>query len=83
MLHDEIKQEFIVDFPGGPVVKTPASTAGGSGSIPGLGSFACPVVWPKEKKKERIHTVNAVHLSFHNFLIHRTLSISAIFSRCP
>ena len=52
MLHDERKQEFTLDFLGGPVVKTPASTAGGSGSIPGQGSFACHVVWPKKKRKK-------------------------------
>ena len=56
MLHDEIKQEFTVDFPGGPVVKTLASTAGGSGSIPGPGSFACHVVWPKKKKRKKSHS---------------------------
>ena len=31
-------EPFIRDFPGGPVVKTPPSTAGDAGSIPGQGT---------------------------------------------
>ena len=30
-----------------------ASNAGGMGSIPGWGSSACHVVWPKKKKKKK------------------------------
>ena len=39
------------DFPGGPVVKTRASTAGGTGLIPGWGTkiLLCGV-WPKKTK---------------------------------
>ena len=38
------------DFPGGPVVKTSPSNAGGVGSIPGRGAKVPHVSWPKEKE---------------------------------
>ena len=38
-----------MDFPGGPVVKTPHFHCRGTGSIPGLGISACRVVWPKKE----------------------------------
>ena len=39
---------FLYDFPGGPVVKTHTSTAGGMGSIPGRGAKIQHVVWLKK-----------------------------------
>ena len=39
------------DFPGSPVVKTPASTAGGTGSIPGQGTKIPHATWHSQKKK--------------------------------
>ena len=47
-------KDIIEDFPGGPVLKT-ASSAGGYGSIPDLGTNIpmCLMAWPK--KRERYH----------------------------
>ena len=36
-------------------LRLPVSSAGVSGSIPGLGSSACHKVWPKEKKKFKVN----------------------------
>ena len=41
------------DFPGGPVVKTRTSTAGGMGSIPGLGIKIPHAVWCSQKLKNK------------------------------
>ena len=38
------------DFPGGPVVKTLPSSAGGAGSIPGGGARIPHASWPKKPK---------------------------------
>ena len=38
------------DFPGGPVVKTLPSSAGGAGLIPGQGARVPHASWPKKKK---------------------------------
>lgn len=53
------------DFPGGLVVKTPLSHAGGCGFDPWLGNedLTCHAVWPK-KKKEPIKKDAEVSLSF-------------------
>ena len=40
------------DFPGGPVVKTSPSNAGGAGSIPGRGAKIPRDLWPKKPKHE-------------------------------
>ena len=45
------------DFPGGPVVKTSPSNAGGVGSIPGWGARIPHTSWPKEKLKHRPEVV--------------------------
>ena len=37
------------DFPGGPVVKTLSSNAGGIGSIPGQGAKITHASWPKDQ----------------------------------
>ena len=38
------------DFPGGPVVRTLPSSAGGAGSIPGQGAKIPHALWPKNQK---------------------------------
>ena len=38
------------DFPGGPVVKTLPSSAGGVGLIPGRGTKIAHALWPKKPK---------------------------------
>ena len=47
-----VQNSRLGDFPGGPVVKTPASIAGGIGSIPGLGTKIPHAVRPKRKRKK-------------------------------
>ena len=54
--HRIYRKEWTWDFPGGPVVKTLPSTAGGAGSIPGWGTkipHATQSGQKKEKKKEK------------------------------
>ena len=36
--YDNLKYYYLRDFPGGPVVKNPPSSAGDTGSIPGQGT---------------------------------------------
>ena len=38
------------DFPGGPVVKTLSTNAGGAGSILGWGADILHALWPKNQK---------------------------------
>ena len=38
------------DFPGGPVVKTSPSTAGGTGSIPGWRATIAHASWPEKSQ---------------------------------
>ena len=38
------------DFPGGPVVKTSPSNAGGAGSVLGQGTKIPQALWPKKPK---------------------------------
>ena len=40
------------DFPGGPVVKTSPSNAGGAGLIPGLGAKIPYASWPEKPKRK-------------------------------
>ena len=43
----KLKKIIVRDFPGGPVVKTLPSNAGGQGSIPGQGVKIPHTSWPK------------------------------------
>ena len=45
--HVNIKKSVFGNFPGGPVVKTSPSNAGGAGLIPGLGTIIPHASWPK------------------------------------
>ena len=45
----KFKKDDIRDFPGGPVVKTSPSSAGGAGSIPGRGAKIPHASWPKNQ----------------------------------
>ena len=50
------QEETVGDFPGGPVVETSLSSAGGAGSIPGRGAKIPHTSWPKNqnlKKKKK------------------------------
>ena len=44
------KEVLWEDFPGGPVVKTSPSNAGGAGLIPGRGAKIPRALWPKKPK---------------------------------
>ena len=55
------------DFPGGPVVKTLPSSAGGAGLIPGQGARVPHASWPKKKKS---HLKKFVPFTFGK-IIHR------------
>ena len=46
------KEDCKVEFPGGPVVKTSPSSAGGVGLIPGWGAKIPPVLQPKNIKQK-------------------------------
>ena len=45
------------DFPGGPVVKTSPSNAGGAGSIPGRGAKIPHALWPKNQSIKRSNII--------------------------
>ena len=47
------------DFPGGQVVKTSPSNAGGAGLIPLQGAMILPSLWPKKKKHPK-HKTEAI-----------------------
>ena len=46
---DRVKSGKVQDLPGGPVVKTSPSSAGGAGSIPGRGAKILHAGWPKNQ----------------------------------
>ena len=63
------EKEMDWDFPGGPVVKTSPSKAGGAGSIPGQGTKIPLALWPKNQNikksnivKNLINTLKKVHI---------------------
>ena len=43
------RDETVEDFPGGPLVKTSPSSAGGVGLIPGRGAQVLHAFWPKNQ----------------------------------
>ena len=48
-MEKKIKKQYKGDFPGGPVVKTLLSNAGGVRSIPGRGAKIPHASWPKNQ----------------------------------
>ena len=50
------------DFLGGPVVKTPPSNAGGTGSVPCQGAKIPHASWPKTKTLNKSNKFNKVFL---------------------
>ena len=55
------------DFPGGPVVKTSPSKAGGAGSIPGGGAKIPHASWPKQGNiKKQKQYCNKFNKDFKN-----------------
>ena len=57
---------YIRDFPGGPVVKTPHSNAGGEGSIPGQGAKIPHASWPKKQSIKQKKYCNKFNKDFKN-----------------
>ena len=54
------------DFPGGPVVKTPPSSAGGVGSIPGRGAKISHASRPKNQNIKQKQYCNKFNKDFKN-----------------
>ena len=54
------------DFPGGPVVKTPPSNAGGAGSIPGPGPKISHALQPKHQNIKQKQYCNKFNKDFKN-----------------
>ena len=52
------------DFPGGPVVKTSPSKAGGAGSIPGQGTKIPPALRPKNQNIKQSNIVKILIKTF-------------------
>ena len=55
-----------MDFPGGPVVKTLPSNAGGAGSIPGQGAKIPHASWPKNQNIKQKQYCNKFNKDFKN-----------------
>ena len=59
-------KEYLGDFPGGPVVKTSPSSAGGAGSIPGRGA-EIPHAWrPKNQNIKQEQYCNKLNKTLKN-----------------
>ena len=64
------------DFPGGPVVETCTSTAGGMGLIPGQGTKILHGMWGNQKKKKKIQLPSQVSEAL------RDMELSSPISHC-
>ena len=58
------KNLYSRDFPGGPVVKTLPSNAGGAGSIPGQGAKIPHTLWPKNQNIKQKQFCNKFNKDF-------------------
>ena len=54
------------NFPGGPVVKTLTSDAGGTGPIPGWGAKIPYASWPKNQNRKQNQYCNKLNKDFKN-----------------
>ena len=54
------------DFPGGPVVKTLPSNAGGVGSVPGQGAKILQASWPKNQNIKQKQCCSKFNKDFKN-----------------
>ena len=59
-----LKYFFCWDFPGGPVVKTFPSNAGGAGSFPGWGAKIPHASWPKNQTIKQKQYCNKFNTDF-------------------
>ena len=55
-----IELRHLEDVPGGPVVKTLPSNAGGAGSIPGQGEKIPHASWPQNVKQKQHIVTNSI-----------------------
>ena len=60
------KRVYLGDFPGGPVVKTSPSNAGGAGSILGQGAKIPHASWPKNQNIKQKQYCNKFNKDFKN-----------------
>ena len=58
------------DFPGGPVVKTLPSNAGGAGSIPGRGTKIPHASQPKNQSIKQKQYCNKFNKDFKKIMVH-------------
>ena len=64
-LRNDVRKESVAgDFPGGPVVKTSPSNAGGAGSIPGRGAKIPHVLQPKSQNIKQKQCCNKYNKAF-------------------
>ena len=66
LLGDPLRCTHSWDFPGGPVVKTLSSNAGGAGSIPGRGAKIPHASWPKNQNIKQKQYCNKFNEEFKN-----------------
>ena len=59
MFQDDLK-DTSAHFPGGPVVKSSPSNAGGAGSIPGQGEKIPHASWPQNVKQKQHIVTNSI-----------------------
>ena len=62
----KLKPSIAGDFPGGPVIKTSPSNAGGAGSIPGQGAKIPHASWPKNQNRKQKQHCNKFNKDFKN-----------------
>ena len=60
------KAFHVMDFPGGPLVKTSPSNAGGAGSIPGLGAKIPHALRPKNQNIKQKQYCDKFNKDFKN-----------------
>ena len=61
------------DFPGGPLVKTSPSNAGGVGLIPGQGANFLHAWWPKYQNIKQKQYCSTINKDFKNSLHQKNL----------
>ena len=66
LLNLQFKKPASGDVPGGPVVKTSPSNAGGAGSIPGRGAKVPPASRPKNQNIKQKQYCNKFNKDFKN-----------------
>ena len=63
-MNEVVLDHSLRDFPGGPVIKTSPSIAGGVGSIPGRGAKIPHASWPKNQNVKQKQYCNKFNKDF-------------------